>query len=612
MKPIKEKSISSHTPRIHSKPNRIPRTMNRAIHQATNKIRTESPSSQTNQEDPTQTATHQITHSGEQVASRTSGQIQHEIRKTKQSLSNRSRLKRATNHTRQTIRNTTQATQNTVKATSRSGHITRTTIKTGAKTVKSSAQAAQASAKVAKLSAQVSQRAAHAAVQAAKVASKVTIQVGKIAVKAIIATAKATVAAVKGLVSLIAAGGWVAVLVIILVAIIGWLIISPLSIFYSSTDSSTQEKTIPSVMAELAQETTNEISQIQTQYGEGCDIKIIYEGSEDGTMIQNGPDILSVYAVRVTMDPANQNEVITLDDQKESILRDTYHQMVTVSYTIVEKEPTETTDASATTSAASTNETTATVSTTPTPTPVTKELCININCLSADEMVVPLGFTDEQVTMLQELLKPDYLLLFQSLLGIQNPAGLTQEEINQILASLPKNLSIQQTQVVEKSLSLVGKVSYFWGGKSNAIDWDSRWGTSMTVTADGSDTTGTTRPFGLDCSGYVAWVYINCGLPADKVDSIFGYSTSTQWKYTTAIEWDQAHIGDLVFFNVPGAAKGNHVGIIVGYDDAGKYLIAHCSSSRNCVVVTEAVSSGFHYVRRPIVINEQALLFNKT
>jgi len=600
MTPIKEKP-SSHSPRIHSKTNQIPRTINRAIHKATNKIRTESPSSQTNQEDPTQTATHQITHSGEQVISRTSGQIQHEIRKTKQSLSNRSHLKRATNRTSHTIRNTARATQNTVKATSRTGQATRTTIKTGAKTVKSSAQAAQASAKAVKLSAQVSQRAAHAAVQTAKVATKVTIQVGKIAVKAFVAAAKATIAAVKGLVSLIVAGGWIAVLVIILIAVIGWLIISPLSIFYSSTDSSTQEKTIPSVMAELAQETTNEISQIQTQYGEGCDIKIIYEGSEDGTMIQNGPDILSVYAVRVTMDPANQNEVITLDDQKESILRDIYHQMVTVSYSIVEKEPAETTAASATASASSTNGTTATVSTTPTPTPVTKELRININCLSADEMISPLGFTDEQIEMLHELLKPDYLLLFQSLLGIQNPAGLTQEEINQILANLPENLTIQQTQVVEKALSIVGKVSYFWGGKSTTINWDSRWGTSMTVTAEGSNTTGTTRPFGLDCSGYVAWVYINCGLPADQVDSVFGYSTATQWKYTIAIEWDQAQIGDLVFFNVPGAAKGNHVGIIVGYDDVGNYLVAHCSSSRNCVVVTEAVSSGFHYVRRPVV-----------
>ena len=32
---------------------------------------------------------------------------------------------------------------------------------------------------------------------------------------------------------------------------------------------------------------------------------------------------------------------------------------------------------------------------------------------------------------------------------------------------------------MEKVLSLVGKVNYFWGGKSSAIGWDPRWGTLM-------------------------------------------------------------------------------------------------------------------------------------
>lgn len=112
----------------------------------------------------------------------------------------------------------------------------------------------------------------------------------------------------------------------------------------------------------------------------------------------------------------------------------------------------------------------------------------------------------------------------------------------------------------------------------------------MIVTADGSDTTGTTRPFGLDCSGYVTWVYINCGLSADQADDVFGYSTATQWKYSTAINWDQAQIGGSGVLQCPRSCKGNHVGIIVGYDDDGKYLITY-SSSRNCVVVTEAIIS---------------------
>ena len=49
--------------------------------------------------------------------------------------------------------------------------------------------------------------------------------------------------------------------------------------------------------------------------------------------------------------------------------------------------------------------------------------------------------------------------------------------------------------------SLVGKVNYFWGGKSSAIGWDNEWGKLKTVSAEGNKTTGTKRPVGLNCSG---------------------------------------------------------------------------------------------------------------
>ena len=55
--------------------------------------------------------------------------------------------------------------------------------------------------------------------------------------------------------------------------------------------------------------------------------------------------------------------------------------------------------------------------------------------------------------------------------------------------------------VARSALSLVGKVHYFWGGKSLVFGWDNRWGQLAKVTADGSSTTGTYRPYGLDCSG---------------------------------------------------------------------------------------------------------------
>lgn len=62
---------------------------------------------------------------------------------------------------------------------------------------------------------------------------------------------------------------------------------------------------------------------------------------------------------------------------------------------------------------------------------------------------------------------------------------------------------------METALTLYGKVTYFWGGKSLVLGWDSRWGQLAKVTAAGSPTTGTYRPYGLDCSGMVDWVFYN-------------------------------------------------------------------------------------------------------
>ena len=70
-----------------------------------------------------------------------------------------------------------------------------------------------------------------------------------------------------------------------------------------------------------------------------------------------------------------------------------------------------------------------------------------------------------------------------------------------LLADLPADLDPERRAVVETACRLVGKVNYFWGGKSLVIGWDSRWGELRQVTAAGSSTTGTYRPYGLDCSG---------------------------------------------------------------------------------------------------------------
>ena len=54
-----------------------------------------------------------------------------------------------------------------------------------------------------------------------------------------------------------------------------------------------------------------------------------------------------------------------------------------------------------------------------------------------------------------------------------------------VINALPDSLSSEGKSVVKKACSLVGKVNYFWGGKSSAIGWDSEWGKMKLVTAEG-------------------------------------------------------------------------------------------------------------------------------
>lgn len=87
--------------------------------------------------------------------------------------------------------------------------------------------------------------------------------------------------------------------------------------------------------------------------------------------------------------------------------------------------------------------------------------------------------------------------------------SISQGDAAELLRRLPVDLSPERRAVVETACKLVGKVTYFGGGKSSVIGWDSRWGTLRKVRADDNSTTGTYRPFGLDCSGFADWVFYN-------------------------------------------------------------------------------------------------------
>lgn len=213
------------------------------------------------------------------------------------------------------------------------------------------------------------------------------------------------------------------------------------------------------------------------------------------------------------------------------------------------------------------------------------------------------SFTPDQLVSLEELMQPEFQSVFASLTGNTAFDDLSADEAAQIRSTLPEGLNMQREAVVLAARSLLGKVSYFWGGKYPEIGWNPLWGIPKRVTSEGSTTSGLVRPYGLDCSGFVTWSFINAANDTSIID-VIGNGSANQWSRSTKLGYDEAQPGDLAFRAIPGSVDINHVGIVAYKLDDGDYMIVHCSSSKGEVVLTKAWESGFRYMRRPLLYGE--------
>ena len=131
-----------------------------------------------------------------------------------------------------------------------------------------------------------------------------------------------------------------------------------------------------------------------------------------------------------------------------------------------------------------------------------------------------------------------------------------------------QNCNATRKHILTTALSLVGKVPYFWGGKS-AAGWNDEWNTPKLVTSAGSSSTGTIRPFGLDCSGFTDWTY------KTAVGVSLHAGTYGQWDNSYAIDESELLPGDLGFLMNDGGSGWNHVLIFAGYGEDGSRKWVH-------------------------------------
>lgn len=219
---------------------------------------------------------------------------------------------------------------------------------------------------------------------------------------------------------------------------------------------------------------------------------------------------------------------------------------------------------------------------------VKNTLKITIGHKTADDMRSVYDFSKAQNKALDELLSDPTLLK-----GLMSDLTITQADAVELLKNLPDDLDEERLAVVKAALSLVGKVNYFWGGKSLTLGWDYRWGTTMKVTSEGSQSTGTYRPYGLDCSGFVDWAFYNA-TDGQYYPSGGDGGTQAQLNNCYVISESEALPGDLVF-----ASDIGHVGIVGGRDDNGNLLIIHCTGGGYNNVVITGMDGFFGITARP-------------
>ena len=361
---------------------------------------------------------------------------------------------------RKTIKQAASTAKGTVKTASKS-------IKTAEKTAKASIKTTQQAAKAAQRTAQATARAARAAAHAARAAARAAVAAAKVAAKATIAAVKAIIAATKALIAAIAAGGWIAVLVIVIICLIGLLIGSCFGIFFSGEDSG------------LGYTMQNVVQEINDDYQQQIDTtkaNLSHDVLEMSGSRAVWPEVLAVYAVKTTTDPDNPQEVATIDDSKKAILTDIFWEMNQISSrteTRTETVITETDDGNG-----NIVETESTVTQT--------YLYITVSHKTAEEMAAQYGFDEEQKEQLAELLAEENRSLWSAVLyGIYTEDG----------------------AIVSVALSQVGNVGgepyWSWYGFDSRVEW---------------------------CACFVSWCANECGyIDTGVIPKYAGCVNGVQW-----------------------------------------------------------------------------------
>lgn len=431
-------------------------------------------------------------------------------------------VKTAEKSTTKTIKQSaSSAGKKTIKTVGKSGKTAAKSVKTAERTAKTAIKTTKQAAKAAQKTAQASAKAAQKAAQAAKATAKAAVAAIKVAVKATIAAVKAIIAGVKALVAAIAAGGWVAVVVILVICLVALILGSVFGIFFSGEDSGTGQ-TMQTAVQEINAEYDNKLLEIKNG--------TTYDVLEMSGSRAVWKDVLSVYAVKTNTDPDNPQEVATMDDSKKQLLSNIFWEMNEISSrteSVSETVITETDDGNGNIVQTETTET-------------RTYLYITVTHKSAQEMASQYGFNQEQMDYLTELLKP---------------------ENNSLWAAVLYGINYSDDQIVTVALTQIGNVGgqpyWSWYGFDSRVEW---------------------------CACFVSWCANECGyIDTGVIPKYAGCVNGVQW-FKDRGQWidgsSEPVAGMIIFFDWdnrgssgPQDGLSDHTGIVQKVENGIVYTV---------------------------------------
>ena len=184
------------------------------------------------------------------------------------------------------------------------------------------------------------------------------------------------------------------------------------------------------------------------------------------------------------------------------------------------------------------------------------------------------GWGDEAQGYARDIAKQDwyeqYGLTGQETMFIHDP--LSGSEVASYMNMLPEDTSQKRRTVVEEALLSIGCIPYYWGGKPSGGGFDSNhFGVVVSPDEDGRILRG------LDCSGWINWVYwtaLGSPLPAESTSGLMGCGR--------AVEKKDLKAGDILI----RAGSQPHVYLFLAWAEGGSmYLIHETTGNVNNVTI---------------------------